>query len=122
MFTFRVRMMRTRNVNRNGDTMLSHLRANLWLLCLTLVLCSVVYPAVLWGIGQTLFHDKAEGSLVLSTDGKPVGSRLIAQPFSKDEYFQPRPSAAPHKADASVAPNWGAANYLRPHRAGAPCG
>jgi K+-transporting ATPase ATPase C chain len=92
--------------------MLSHLRANLWLLCLTLVLISVVYPAVLWGIGQTLFHDQAEGSLVLGADGKPVGSRLIAQPFSKDEYFQPRPSAASYKADASGASNWGASNYL----------
>jgi len=92
--------------------MLSHLRANLWLLCLTLVLCSVVYPAVLWGIGQTFFRDNAEGSLVLGADGKPVGSRLIAQPFSKDEYFQPRPSAASYKADASGASNWGASNYL----------
>jgi K+-transporting ATPase ATPase C chain len=91
--------------------MLKHLRANLWLLGLTLLLCSVLYPLVLLGIGQTFFPRQAEGSLLLK-DGKPVGSRLIAQPFSKDEYFQPRPSAVSYKADASGASNWGASNYL----------
>src|SRR5438477_2045405 len=92
--------------------MFSHLRANLWLLCSTLVLCCVVYPLILWVIGQTFFHDQAEGSLLLGADGKPIGSRLIAQPFSKDEYFQPRPSAASYKADASAASNWAGSNYL----------
>ena len=44
--------------------------------------------------------------------GKPVGSRLIAQPFTADEYFQPRPSAARYNAAASGASNWAANNYL----------
>ena len=44
--------------------MSAHLRANLWLLVLTVLLCSVLYPLVLWGIGQSLFHDKAQGSLL----------------------------------------------------------
>ena len=44
--------------------------------------------------------------------GKAVGSRLIAQPFTGDEYFQPRPSAASYNAAASAATNWGASNYL----------
>src|SRR5579859_303194 len=92
--------------------MLAHLRANLWLLFFTLLLCSVVYPAVLLGIGQTAFHDQAEGSLLRGPDGKVIGSRLIAQPFTRDEYFQPRPSAASYKADASGASNYGASNYL----------
>jgi K+-transporting ATPase ATPase C chain len=92
--------------------MFSHLRAHLWLLCSTLVLCCVVYPLILWVIGQTFFHDQAEGSLVVGAEGKAIGSRLIAQPFSKDEYFQPRPSAASYKADASGASNWAASNYL----------
>jgi K+-transporting ATPase ATPase C chain len=92
--------------------MLSHLRANLWLLGLTLVLCCVVYPLILWAVGQLFFPDQAEGSLLFGADGKPTGSRLIAQPFSKDEYFQPRPSAASYKADASGASNWSASNYL----------
>ena len=44
--------------------MIAHLRANLWLLVLTVLLCSVLYPLVLLGIGQTVFHDKAQGSLL----------------------------------------------------------
>src|SRR5205814_4086805 len=66
----------------------------------------------LLGIGQTLFRDKAEGSLLRDQNGAVVGSRLIAQPFTADEYFQPRPSAAAYNAAASGASNWGANNYL----------
>jgi K+-transporting ATPase ATPase C chain len=91
--------------------MLSHLRANLWLLVLSLLLCCLVYPALLWGIGQTAFRDKATGSLILDKMGKPIGSRLIAQPFTADEYFQPRPSAASYNPAASGASNWAASNY-----------
>jgi K+-transporting ATPase ATPase C chain len=99
--------------------MSAHLRANLLLLVATLVICCVLYPLVLWGIGQTAFHNKAEGSLI-DKDGKPtedpakaVGSRLIGQPFTGDEYFQPRPSATTpaYNAAASGASNWAASNY-----------
>jgi K+-transporting ATPase ATPase C chain len=92
--------------------MMAHLRANLWLLVLTVLICSVLYPLVLLGVGRAVFRDRAEGSLVRDAQGKAVGSRLIAQPFSGDEYFQPRPSAAGYKADASGASNWAASNYL----------
>jgi K+-transporting ATPase ATPase C chain len=90
---------------------MSHLRANLWLLVLTIVVCCVLYPLVLWGIGQTVFPTGAQGSLVTDDKGKVVGSRLIAQEFKGDEYFQSRPSAASYKADASGASNWSASNY-----------
>ncbi len=92
--------------------MTAHLRANLWLLILTVLLCSVLYPLILLGLGQTVFHDKAQGSLLTDAQGHPVGSRLIAQPFTADEYFQPRPSAASYNAAASGASNWAASNYL----------
>jgi potassium-transporting ATPase KdpC subunit len=92
--------------------MLSHLRANLWLLGLSLILCCVIYPAVLLGVGQTFFPSQANGSLITDDAGKPIGSRLIAQPFTGDEYFQPRPSAVSYNAAASGASNWGANNYL----------
>lgn len=92
--------------------MTAHIRANLWLLVLTVLLCSVLYPLVLLGLGQTLFHDKAQGSLLTDAQGHPIGSRLIAQPFTADEYFQPRPSAASYNAAASGASNWAASNYL----------
>ncbi len=91
----------------------AHLRANLWLLVLTVLLCSVLYPLILLGIGQTVFHDKAQGSL-LTEQGHPIGSQLIAQPFTADEYFQPRPSATSpaYNAAASGGSNWAASNYL----------
>ena len=95
--------------------MIAHLRANLWLLVLTVLLCSVLYPLALLGIGQTLFHDTAQGSLLTDANGHPVGSRLIAQPFTDaqgNEYFQPRPSAASYNAAASGASNWAGSNYL----------
>ena len=82
--------------------MFAHLRANLWLLVLTVLLCSVLYPLVLLGIGQAIFHDKAQGSLLTNAQGNPAGSKLIAQPFTADEYFQPRPSAASYNAAASA--------------------
>jgi len=94
--------------------MLAHLRANLMLLALTLLLCSVVYPLALWGVGQAAFPKQANGSLVYEND-KPVGSRLIAHEVKGDEYFQPRPSAtagSSWNAAASGASNWAANNYL----------
>ncbi len=91
--------------------MSQHVRANLWLLVLTLVLCSVLYPLALLGVGQTLFPRQAQGSLI-EEGGNTVGSRLVAQPFTGDEYFQPRPSAASYNGAASGASNWGASNYL----------
>jgi len=92
--------------------MLAHLRANLMLLVLSLLLCCVAYPLALWTVGQSVFPKQAQGSLVEGPSGVPIGSRLIAQPFSGDEYFQPRPSAASYNGAASAASNWGAANYL----------
>ena len=98
--------------------MRQHLRANLSLLLLTVVLCCVCYPLVLWAIGQTAFRYQAQGSL-LDGNGRPVtrvedavGSRLIAQSFSDDKYFQPRPSAASYNAAASGGSNYGANNPL----------
>src|SRR5438309_1167834 len=92
--------------------MQAHFRANLFLLVSSVVLCCGVYPLVLYAIGQTVYRDKANGSLIVDMDGKTIGSRLIAQPFSADEYFQPRPSAASYNGAASGATNWGASNYL----------
>ncbi len=90
----------------------SALRANLWLFGLSLLLCCVIYPGLLLGIGHVVFPAQAAGSLVFDRDGKPIGSRLIAQPFTADEFFLPRPSAVSYNAAASGASNWGANNPL----------
>jgi K+-transporting ATPase ATPase C chain len=87
----------------------AHLRANLWLLGLTVLLCCVLYPLTLWVIGQAAFADKAAGSLLVK-DGKVIGSRLIAQPFTRPEYFWPRPSAMSYDASASGGSNLSANN------------
>src|SRR5262245_48887979 len=93
---------------------MKHLRANLVLLGLSLVICCVLYPLVLWAIGQTVFSDKANGSLLTAKgpDGteRVIGSSQIAQSFTSDEYFWPRPSAASYNAAAAGGSNWGASN------------
>lgn len=53
----------------------------------------VAYPLVMTGVGHALFPGKVEGSLV-KVDGRLVGSRWIGQPFTRPEYFHPRPSDA----------------------------
>ena len=34
------------------------------------VLTGIIYPLVVTGIAQTVFHKQAEGSLIVSSDGK----------------------------------------------------
>src|SRR5579863_5933520 len=50
------------------------------------------YPALMTGIAQLTFHNKANGSLI-TVNGKVVGSRLAAQGFTSAKYFHERPSA-----------------------------
>jgi K+-transporting ATPase ATPase C chain len=92
----------------------NHLRANLLLLAFTVAICCVLYPLFLYLIGRGLFPTATSGSLMNesgenATDGAR-GSRLIAQKFTADEYFWPRPSAADYNATASGASNFGANN------------
>ena len=79
--------------------LVAELRASIAATLLLAILCGGIYPAVVWAVGQGFFPDKANGSLVRS-EGKVVGSALIAQGFSGPAYFHPRPSAAGQGYDA----------------------
>jgi len=98
-----------------------HLAALRALLALT-VLTGVVYPLVVMEIGQMLFPDQANGSLVRS-GGQVVGSRLLGQAFTNGQgdplpqWFQPRPSAATDpsvKNDPGYNPLFSGASNLGP--------
>ncbi len=63
------------------------------LVFLTLLL-GVIYPVFMWGVGSLFFHKHTNGTLFYHQGGKVLGSEWIAQNFSSDKYFHPRPSSA----------------------------
>jgi len=81
--------------------LLSELRSAVLVTLLLAVVCCGLYPLVVFGIGQALFHDQANGSLIADTNGIVRGSRLLGQKFSADKYFHSRPSAAGNGYDAT---------------------
>lgn len=70
------------------------------LLVLTLI-TGVIYPLAVTLVGQSLFPVQAQGSLT------SAGSALLAQKFSQNKYFWPRPSAGDYQTVASAASNLG---------------
>jgi K+-transporting ATPase ATPase C chain len=81
--------------------LLSEIRGAVLVTLVFAVVCCGVYPLVVFGIAQTLFHDKANGSLIVDAGGTVRGSKLLGQGFTADKYFHPRPSAAGNGYDAS---------------------
>jgi K+-transporting ATPase ATPase C chain len=90
--------------------MLKELKRSVLFTAVTIVLFGVVYHLVLWGVGRTLFPAQAEGSLIRRADGSIVGSRLIAQKFTRPEYFHSRPSAVDYNAASAGGSNLGPTN------------
>jgi len=78
-------------------TFLESLKISAVALALLTFLLGVVYPLFMWGIGQALFHRQANGRLIYGLNQIVLGSEQIAQSFSSEKYFHPRPSAAGDK-------------------------
>lgn len=57
-----------------------------------MILCSVVYPLILTGISQLVFHKQANGNLV-EVNGEAVGSELVGQNFTDERFFKGRVSS-----------------------------
>ena len=82
-------------------TFLSDIKTSLLLTLVFAVLLCGAYPLAVWAGAQALFPAKANGSLLVDAAGTVRGSKLLAQNFSSDKYFQPRPSAAGTGYDAT---------------------
>jgi K+-transporting ATPase ATPase C chain len=101
-------------------TMMTQLRPAFVLVVLLTLLTGLVMPFAMTGIATTLFPYQANGSLIVR-NGQVVGSALIGQNFTGDQYFQGRPSAttdtdpndstktisSPYNADNSAGSNLG---------------
>ena len=80
---------------------LRELKNSLVVTIILLVICCGFYPLFVYGVGQLLFPAKANGSLIFDAERKPIASALLAQAFTADKYFNPRPSAAGTGYDAT---------------------
>jgi K+-transporting ATPase ATPase C chain len=79
----------------------SEIRGAIFATFVLAIVCCGLYPLVVFGISQALFRGKANGSLIVDQDGTVRGSKLLAQGFTADKYFHPRPSAAGNGYDAA---------------------
>ena len=79
----------------------SHIRGAVVSTLVLAVVCCGLYPLIVFGISRALFHDKANGSLIVDPNGTVRGSKLLGQEFADAKYFHPRPSAAGNGYDAT---------------------
>jgi K+-transporting ATPase ATPase C chain len=87
----------------------------LFILCLGAI--ALVYlPAVL-AFAKVAAPEKSRGSLITGPDGRPVGSRLVAQAFTRPGYFHPRPSAVDYNAQGAAGSNLSPAHPALAERA-----
>lgn len=73
------------------------------------VIGGLIYPLLMTGLAQGLFHDQANGGLITVND-KVVGAKLIGQNFTSARYFDGRPSATVDENDSTKSKPYNAAN------------
>lgn len=84
-------------------TLLAEIRPALAATAVLAAVTCAAYPLIVTGIAQSAFPKKADGSLITDSEGKVLGSALLAQSFSAEKYFHPRPSAAGAGWDAAAS-------------------
>jgi potassium-transporting ATPase KdpC subunit len=85
---------------------MSNIKTALRMMAVMTVVTGIAYPLFITACAQLLFRDKANGSLV-KLNGNVTGSTLIAQRFTTDKYFWPRPSAVDYNPMPSSGTNLG---------------
>jgi len=83
----------------------------------TMTICCLLYGLVILFFGQSVMPNSANGSLVRDEQGEIVGSELIAQGFTRPEYFWSRPSAVDYDGSAAGGSNLSPTNPELRHRA-----
>lgn len=78
---------------------------SLKLALVTLIICSGIYSLAVWGVAQVITPKTANGHLITNAAGTVIGSRQIAQKFTRAEYFHCRPSAVDYNAAGSGGSN-----------------
>ena len=68
------------------------------------LLTALIYPFLLIAIGQFVFPNQANGSLVTNAQGDIIGSALIGQNFTSDRYFSSRPSTTNYSTGDDAKP------------------
>ncbi len=97
--------------------MTAFLRHRVWpaiaLLLAMTILTGFLYPLAVTAVAQVAFPHQANGSFIVTADGRTIGSSLIGQAFDDPKYFSGRPSAAGaegYDASASAGSNLGPTN------------
>jgi potassium-transporting ATPase KdpC subunit len=84
--------------------MKKHIIISIKMLLFMTLFCGLAYTLFITGISQILFPKKANGSII-EIDGQKIGSELIGQKFTSDNYFWSRPSATDYNPLPSAGSN-----------------
>jgi K+-transporting ATPase ATPase C chain len=96
--------------------MLKQIRPAIAMIIGMTIITGFAYPLAITGVAQLVFPAQANGSLI-EKDGKVIGSALIGQNFTSEQYFHGRPSAT-----TDTDPNDATKTVPAPYNAGASSG